>query len=132
VKYEQINKDLLEQIKHLELELQTFHGIRHIWAEQVANHIPCGISTNKLEKLQCERLTSALGQAYVISRKLDIAWIGSNADRAMTKELYGVLNAVRVVLNMKSASAAASDLAELLPRMMEVLTKAEKQYQPHD
>lgn len=33
-----ITRDVLAQVADIEEELQTFHGLRHLWSNQVANH----------------------------------------------------------------------------------------------
>jgi hypothetical protein len=69
-----IDKKTMEIIRELEAQLQSFHGFRHLWAELVANHEPCGVSKEKLEAQQSDRLTAALGQAYTLAAKHNIVW----------------------------------------------------------
>jgi len=81
-----IDKTTMEIIREMEAQLQSFHGMRHLWAELVANREPCGLTKEKLEEQQAARLTAALGQAYTLATMHGIQWVGCSKERDFIKE----------------------------------------------
>ena len=69
-----ITRELIEQLNEMEHQLQAYHGFRHLWAELVANREPCGLTREKLEESQMERLTCALALAYGVAKQLGLHW----------------------------------------------------------
>jgi hypothetical protein len=83
----EINRKTMELVGEMERQLQTFHGFRHLWAELIANHELCGVTKEKLEKSQSERLTAALGVGCTIANLHGISWVGTSRERDFIREL---------------------------------------------
>lgn len=88
-----ITKQTMQLIDEMEVQLQTFHGFRHLWAELVANHEKCGLSQETLMAKQKDALSSALSQGYTLSKQLGIEWVGCCGERDALREIESLIRA---------------------------------------
>lgn len=100
-----IDREALRLIDGLENELATFHGLRRLWSETVANHVPFVAGETQL----MERQRSALRTSVAIALSLhSYLWPGDDAPHSEYRLL--ALDKDPVVERIKSHFVLAEDL----------------------
>lgn len=73
MKFNQIDRDVMRQFHWMQVEINTFNGYRHMWADMV-NHRQFSLTRDELEQAQIDRLGTIIGMAKWLADHFGMTW----------------------------------------------------------